>query len=201
MGECLQRFDKALQIQQSLGDRRGQRHHIARVYESSGDKKTALDYYERSLPPWQEADDRYGQAWTLFNMGRVFYLLKVPQKALDYQNRSLKLWQDLGAPAREAATLNSIGDTYVLLNDYKTALSTYEQARARWQAAGDLDGEVSTLFSISSLCSATRQKEQDFKTWRTIEANRNGIPILSQAKSDKTRGRATQEGNHFTTTY
>ena len=160
-----QRFEKALQIRQSSGDRRGEAetlNNIARIYESSGQKQTALEFYMRSLQPWQDAGDQYGQAWTLYYIGRVHYLSQDAQSALDYQNRALKMWQNLGDVAREAATLNSIGETYVLINDYKTALSTYEQARARSQTAADLDGEVSILFSDQpSLRSIARQAKRE----------------------------------------
>lgn len=191
-----QRFDKALQLRQSSGDRRGEAetlNNIARIYESSGQRQKAIEYYTRSLQPWQEVGDQYGQAWTLFNIGRVHYLSQDAQEALDYQNRALKMWHDLGDVAREATTLNSIGDTYVLKNDYTYALSTFKQAQAKCQAAGDLICEASTLFSIRQVYVVLRdkQKENEYKALaeevnRRVAAARIQTPE-EQAKSDKTR--------------
>lgn len=191
-----QRFEKALQIRQSSGDRRGVADtltNIARTYEAAGQNQSALDYYTRSLQPWQDAGDQYGLAWTLYNIGRVYYLSKDGPSALDYQKRALTMWKHLGDVAREAATLNAIGDTYVLINDYKSARSTYEEARTRSQAAGDGDGEVSILFSMSTVYAVLhdKQKEDEYKALaekleRQVAAERVPTPE-DQARWDKTR--------------
>ena len=190
------RYEKALEIRRSLGERRGEAEtltNLARVYESSGERQTALDYYNRSLPPWLDARDRYGEAWALFNIGRVEYFLKQAPEALDHFKRALKLWRELGDLSREAATLNSMGDCYSLLSDYKNALSSYEQARGQWQAAGDLNGEVSSLFSISKTYAVLQDKKREGEYKELAEQLKlKALQVCTQApdvqaKSDKVR--------------
>ena len=191
-----QYYEQALQIWQSLGDSRGEAeslNHVARGYESLGERKTALDTYTRSLKSWQESGDQYGVAWTFFNMGRVCFFLKTTQTALEHYNHALQLWQSLGDVAREASTLSSIGDAYLSVTDYNNARQSYEQARSRWQTAGDLNGEVSALYAISKIYGVLQDKNRQSDFNKQAEQLKQKIQRAcvqrpeDQAKLDTTR--------------
>ncbi|MDT9319005.1 MAG: tetratricopeptide repeat protein, partial [Limnospira sp. PMC 1306.21] len=74
-----------------MEDRRGEAttlNNIGGVYDSLGEKQTALDYYNQALPLSRAVEDRRGEATTLNNIGGVYDSLGEKQTALDYYNQA-----------------------------------------------------------------------------------------------------------------
>ncbi|UWU50260.1 Tetratricopeptide repeat-containing protein [Limnospira platensis C1] len=66
------------------------------MYDSLGEKQTALDYYNQALPLLRAVGDRGGEATTLNNIGAVYSDLGEKQTALDYYNQALPLFRAVG---------------------------------------------------------------------------------------------------------
>ncbi|MDT9324106.1 MAG: tetratricopeptide repeat protein, partial [Limnospira sp. PMC 1290.21] len=67
--------NQALPLRRAVGDRGGEAttlNNIGRVYDSLGEKQTALDYHNQALPLLRAVADRGGEATTLNNIGLVY---------------------------------------------------------------------------------------------------------------------------------
>ena len=121
---------------------------IGLVYNSLGEKQTALNYYNQALPLYKQLGDKEGEAITLNNIGYVYDDLGEKQTALNYYNQALPLYKQVGNKEGEATTLNNIGYVYDSLGEKQTALNYYNQALPILQQVGDKEVEAITLNNI-----------------------------------------------------
>ena len=77
-------------------------------YQSLGQHKEALSYYERALPITQQVDKPADIAKTLNNIGEINSLMGNKDKALQYYQEALYIAQREGAPLVEQKILNNI---------------------------------------------------------------------------------------------
>ncbi len=61
-----------------------------------GDYQTALGCYHESLKIRKELGDKKGEAWVLYNLGRVYQTLKNYGESQRHYEESLSLAQELG---------------------------------------------------------------------------------------------------------
>ncbi|MEA5545869.1 CHAT domain-containing tetratricopeptide repeat protein, partial [Limnoraphis robusta CCNP1324] len=137
-----------------VGDKAGEAttlNNIGRVYDALGDRQTALDFYNQSLPLTRQVGDKAGEAVTLNNIRFVYSALGDSQTALDFYNQSLPLTRQVGDKAGEATTLNNIGSVYNALGDRQTALEFYNQSLPLRRQVGDKAGEALALNNIAFL--------------------------------------------------
>ena len=73
-----------------------------------GEKRKALEFFDRALPTVQMISDRAGEAITLSSIGLVWHDLGANHKALGFYNRTLLVFQQVGDRVGEAMTLNNI---------------------------------------------------------------------------------------------
>ncbi|NEQ71602.1 MAG: tetratricopeptide repeat protein [Okeania sp. SIO2C9] len=121
---------------------------LGSIYNSLGEKQTALNYYEQALPIRRQAGDRGGEAITLNNIGLVYDNLGETQKALNYYQQALPIFQQVGNRRGEAITLSNIGEVYRELGEKQKALNYYQQALPLIGQVGDRRGEAITLNNI-----------------------------------------------------
>jgi CHAT domain-containing protein len=104
------------------------------VYNSAGDKKTALKYLNEALPIYEELNDVRGQADTINSIGAVTAYLRATPSDLHVALKLLERAQGLYGnvhdpdPSDQAVTFNNIGGIYFLLHDYSAAIENYNKS-------------------------------------------------------------------------
>ncbi|NEP87817.1 MAG: CHAT domain-containing protein [Okeania sp. SIO2C2] len=156
---------------------------IGYVYDSLGEKQTALNYLNQALPIYQQVGDRRGEAITLNNIGYVYDSLGEQQTALNYLNQALPIRRQVGDLRGEASTLNNIGLVYNSLGEKQTALNYLNQALPIKRQVDDLRGEATTLTSIGSVYDSLGEKQKAFNYLN------QALPIYQQVGDH--RGKAT----------
>ena len=116
-----------------------------------GENPQALEFYNQALGIFRTLGNKFAEADTLNNIGRVYNALGQNQNALDFFNRSLPVYRAVGNRSGEAAALNNIGSVYNDLGQKRTALEFYNQALPISRAAGNRLGEASTLNNIGGI--------------------------------------------------
>lgn len=114
----------------------------------------------QALPLAQALGDPSSSAYTLTNIGLVYWSLGEEQKALEYYNQALPLVQKLDDGQSMANTLNSIGAVYKDLDEYQKALEYYNQALALSHKAGDRASEATMLNNIGKVYSLLDDKQK-----------------------------------------
>ncbi len=132
---------------------------IGYVYDSLGEKQTALNYLNQALPLFQQVGDRGTEATTLNNIGRIYDDLGEKQIALNYLNQALPLRRKVGNQVGEATTLHNIGGVYDDLGEKQTALNYYQEALSLFQQVGDQSGEATTLNNIGGVYDDLGEKQ------------------------------------------
>jgi CHAT domain-containing protein/Tfp pilus assembly protein PilF len=110
----------------------------------------ALRLYNEALAKAHALQDKPGEAWTLTNVGVVYYSTGQPQKALECFEQALPLHRSVGDRIGEADTLNNIGNAYGDIGRSQKALECLQQALVLYRAVGDRRGEAEALTSIGA---------------------------------------------------
>jgi CHAT domain-containing protein/Tfp pilus assembly protein PilF len=151
--KAIGKYEEALSLWRTIGDHSGEAGALtsaAQVFNSLGDKQTALDYFKRALSLWNEVGDGKGQAIALSGVGAVYYALGDHRQALNYLNQALLLQRALKDTAGEAKRLNDIGAVYFALGEPQSALEYYQQALPMLRETGDRAGEASALNNMGA---------------------------------------------------
>jgi CHAT domain-containing protein len=109
------------------------------------DNQKAIENLEQSLPFFQKAGEKKGEAVSLLHLGLLHSKSGEMEKGLDYLKRALLLFHEVGEPQGEATALSLIGTLYVFLGKPEEIVSYYNQvlnisrpAAARESAAAAL---------------------------------------------------------------
>jgi CHAT domain-containing protein/Tfp pilus assembly protein PilF len=163
---------------QAAGDRHGQAitlSIIGSIYSEIGDRKQALEYYERSLPIRRELGDRKAEAVMLNNIGLAYSELGEESKAMEYYLQALVIRRQVGDRRGEAVTLNNLGLAYSRFGEEQKALDYYQQALPIRREVGDRSGEASSLAGIGRIYKDLGQKRkalsfalQALSIWTTL---------------------------------
>ncbi|MBW8049098.1 MAG: tetratricopeptide repeat protein [Cytophagales bacterium] len=81
----------------------------------------ALEYHLQSLEIKKEINDKQGIAYSLNNIGAIYYNQGNPDKALEYYLQSLEIQKEINYKRGIAYSLNFIGLIYLERKDYTTA--------------------------------------------------------------------------------
>ncbi|MFC1835593.1 tetratricopeptide repeat protein [Thermodesulfobacteriota bacterium] len=142
--ETVQKYEKALQIFEELGDKKavsGILQGLGSVYSHWGDYKKAVELFEKSLAICRELGERRCEAQNLGNLGSVHSAWgQQHEKAVDYYEKSLAICRDLGDRKAEATVLNNLGLVYSAWGRYKKAVDFYEKSLAICRKVIEFDG-------------------------------------------------------------
>ncbi len=161
--QAIERFEAALPLQRSTGDRREEAdtlHGLGYAHNLVGEKQKALDYYQRQVSLLQALGDRRGEAQTLNNIGAVYGTIGETQQALDYYQRALPLLHAVSDRQVEAVALNNIGALYRMLGDLKQAADYFKQALPLMRAENDDKGQATALNNLGQISAALGEEEQ-----------------------------------------
>jgi len=148
---ALKYYDKALMINEELGDKDGK----ARTYIRKGNVYTAkVDYYkaeelfEKALSINKEIGNKYGISSTLGNLGLLYYSQADYPKALEYYLKSLKINREIENTLGAADNLGNIGMIHNILSNQKKALEYFNQALQDMKEIDDKEGTSRVLYNI-----------------------------------------------------
>ena len=133
---------------------------IGLAWDALGEKRKALEYYDKALPLRRAVGDRGGEATTLNNIGLAWDALGEKRKALEYYDKALPLRRAVGDRGGEATTLNNIGSAWSELGERRKALEYFDKALPLQRAVSDRGGEATTLNNIGLAWDALGEKRK-----------------------------------------
>src|SRR5262245_5390019 len=131
MQKAQKKYNEALLIKRSVGDRTGEAltiSNIGFVYLSLGEMQKALEKFDEALPISRAVSDRWGEAIMLNNIGMVYRSLGGMQKALEKYNEALLIMRAIGDRRGEATTLLGIAHAEQKRGNLTQARQPIEQA-------------------------------------------------------------------------
>lgn len=100
----------------------------------------------------EKADDRLGQAITLYNLARIYEIQGLESKAQDTFARSAGYFQNKQvAPLAKATIFSGYGMFLINQEKYTESLPYLEEACELFRSSGDPHGQVLTLTSLGSI--------------------------------------------------
>ena len=123
------------------GDNKDYGNCLGNAYQSLGDVKTAIDYYEHHLKIAKELGDRSDEGKAYGDLGVTYYRLGDFKTAIDYYERQLKIAKELGDKSSEEEAYWDLGNAYQRLGDFKTAIEYHERNLQISKELGDRSNE------------------------------------------------------------
>jgi CHAT domain-containing protein/tetratricopeptide (TPR) repeat protein len=188
--EAIKRYEEAQRIAVSINSLDSQistLKNIGDAYDKLGEQAKRIEYYERSLPLFNESlkqsidktDYRVkgiGLAATLSHIGLLYSMQKDTKRSLDYYNRAIKVYKEMGDQDNEAMIrAMNLGVTYESLGEYQKAIENYEQAAEVFQKSNHLLLPI-TLYRSANCYEAIG----DYK--RAIDTYKQGRTVSEQKK-------------------
>ncbi|GIH07189.1 hypothetical protein Rhe02_52560 [Rhizocola hellebori] len=107
-----------------------------------------LAIHSHALQAAIDRGDRYTEALTLHNLGRIHSRVGHRSRAIAYYQQALPIRQQIGDRAGESDTLNNLGNVYRHQRKHDQALEHYQQALAIVAELGDASREGIALHNI-----------------------------------------------------
>ncbi len=186
----LVKFDKARQLFREINDKQAEATCLllaGNIYNVSGNKQKALEYYAQASSLVRAFNDQDGEAILLNNIGLIYSELGEKQKALEYYAQSLPLLIAVDNKGVQAVTLNNIGLVYSDLGENQKALEYFIQTLPLFKAVNDKNGEATTFNNIGGVYDFLGEKQ------KSLEYYAQALPIYKTI-SDK-RGEARTLSN------
>jgi tetratricopeptide (TPR) repeat protein len=152
--EARKRYQDALDLAQSLGDRRGissNLNNLGNVAREQGDYDTAHKYYQQSLDLAKALGDRQGIANIMLNLGNVAGSQGDYEAARKYYQQSLELAQALGDRQGISSSLGNLGNLAQTRGDIEAARKYYQQSLDLAQASGDRQGIANIMLNLGNV--------------------------------------------------
>lgn len=163
--QAMEKWQRALQLYQSLGDSKGEGKTLLSIggsYIDIGQLQEALNYLYQALPILQEVGEALAilpaienrnqevEAGILMNIGNVYKDIGQPQATFNYYHQALPIFREVGDRRGEALTLMNIGNVYSDIGQPQVALNYYHQALPIFQVVGDRRTEATNLMNIGN---------------------------------------------------
>ncbi len=120
-----------------------------------GDRKEALDYYNRSIEINEELDNRKNLSNSLNNAGNIYRKSGESEKALEYFQKALKIRENLDDKRGISHTLTNIGTVYQDLENFNKSLEYFLRSLRIEEETEDRLASVDTLLSIGLIYAST----------------------------------------------
>lgn len=131
--KALEYHQRALELQQRVGDKEGQAvtlNGIGYSYEQLGDNEKALNAYSEALDLFRGAGNVDGQAFTIQYVGNIHARLGQNQLAENCYLEGRSISRKLSDSVAEGYALNNLGAVYQASGETRRALDNYRQAFA-----------------------------------------------------------------------
>jgi len=172
--ESLKCYEKALEIDREIGDKRGGGNdltNIGNVYARRGEYDKALEYYEKALDIDREIGDKRGEGNALTNIGNVYDDLGEYDKALEYYEKALEIHREIGDKRGEGSDLGNIGVVYDDLGEYDKALENYEKALEIFHSIKDAPDFAKTIKNLLILKEKMGEEAFEKSAWQKNPAS------------------------------
>ncbi len=164
--QSLVKYEAALQIYKSLGDRGGEAasfRKIGQVYDLASEMRKSLDAFNQALRLYQSLGDRGGEAAALNNVGWIHYQIGERRKALDCFDRALSISSEAGDRLVESVTLRNLGAVYNAQGEKQKALTYYDHALRLTRVVGPREREGVILNNIALVYDSIGEKRNALK--------------------------------------
>jgi tetratricopeptide (TPR) repeat protein len=153
IAQCQPLFEEALQLLEALGDHASQAHihrALSWIAERQQCPADMLRHSQRCYDLSRMADDQFGQALALQNIGHAHALLGNYDEAITYCEQSLAMMQVVGERRGQGAIWDSLGYTHHHRGDFRQAIACYERALdLTWD--GDRFNKADTLNNLGDV--------------------------------------------------
>ena len=105
----------------------------------------AIRNLEVALEHWQNAEDLFEEARTMYSIALYYIAIGDQQKSFEYATRALPVARASHDGKAEAWALGVIGQVYERFDDKRKAIEYYDQALPLMRATNERDGEANTL--------------------------------------------------------
>lgn len=113
---------------------------IANIYQSKGDPKSALQYYQKALALALNIPKHMVQGKAYNNIGKLYLVdFKQPEKAFDYLEKGLKVREEVGDQGEIARSLLILSDYYLKTNQFDKGLEYANRTLAIGKTISSLD--------------------------------------------------------------
>jgi tetratricopeptide (TPR) repeat protein len=133
---------------------------LAGLLRSDGPWTEAITRHTAAIQAARHADDRFGQAGALNDLGAVRRLTSDYPAAVQAHEQALDIYRDLGDRLGQAHALYHLGDVQVLTDDYPAAARSLEQALGILRDIGNRGGEAELLNQRGTLHRVSRELAQ-----------------------------------------
>ena len=132
-------------------------------------KEKALEFYSKAVVAYQKNNNFSDEAYTLYEIGKIYYELGKKEKALKAFNQAGKVFQENGEYEKAVNILTRIGQDYTKFGDKETALKLYLKVIRISQELGDYKKEASTLRQIGQLYYELENLDQAIETFNQAQ--------------------------------
>ena len=140
------------------------------VHNHFGDKKKALEYFERALPLQRSIGNRSGELYSISDIAMAYQYMGDVQKALTFSNQALAMAKELGDHGKEGVVLNNICTLLDRMGNYKQAIDYCNQAVAIRRQFKDQYGEAIALNNLGNLYGNSGDFQRSLDYYRQAEA-------------------------------
>lgn len=117
-------------------------------FNQKGNTEKALEYYNKCMKMWEEADNKKGAATTLNNIGLIYHTQGNIDQAINFYTKSFKLQEEIGDKHGMAYTLNNLGYIYNSQGSISKALDFYNKSLKLREEIGDKKGVSYSLTNL-----------------------------------------------------
>jgi CHAT domain-containing protein len=122
-----------------------------RAQAKADSRRAAIEKYKRALSLFQKAEERAGQALTLYALGFAHAELGEFRSTLEYTSQALPLFRALGDDTMEGFTLNLTGSADDFLGELPKALEYLNQALVLFKKQANHASEASVLNNLGRI--------------------------------------------------
>jgi CHAT domain-containing protein len=164
-----------------------------RAKKEKASLEQAVQRFEQSIPLWQSAGDRAGEATALNQIGVIHQSLGDNPRALEYLQRAVALGRAVGEDGRLAETLSDLGAVYQTVGDATKALESCDEALRIARRLGDIRIEARTLTRIGFVYDSWGEYEEAVKVYSdALELARRSQDRRAEAAAIGNLGRLHQ---------
>jgi tetratricopeptide (TPR) repeat protein len=137
---------------------------LAGVAFDESDRGTARGWYERALPPYQQAGDVLDEAGRIKGLGDIALIRSDHDSARAWYEQALVLYRQAGDVLGEANSIQRLGEIALARSDHDSARAWYEQALVLYRQAGDVLGEANSIQRLGDIALA-RSDHDSARAW------------------------------------
>ena len=160
---------------------------IGNIYQTKGDPKSALTYYEKALDLALQVPKLKARGIAYNNIGKLYFNeLNEPDKALEYLTKGLAFREEIGDLGEVARSLVILSNFHFQQKEYAKGKQYAERALEIGEKIGSLDIQSSAFGRLSEIAEANGDFQAALVAYRKSKEFNDSI-INQQASREITR--------------